>query len=207
MSRLAPLLALAGIACAAACSKADDAPGAEPTCQILWASLGSLQDRFDVYLIEMKEDEWALNGERTFSFEDGVYGMVYDEFEEATGLYVGRGVATEGTFTVSSSQGVPAPGGTIAVDDDVPQTYYDLNGADEVLSTVLGTGGIATFAGVWSDESTVTPGSGTAAVTIGTSGQVIGSYVRYAQCFDPESGSSASSAATTSRWPRPRFPR
>ena len=206
------LPALAGLGVvlgAAACSGGDAANGSAPTCQILWASPGEGQDLYDVYLVEMTREAWINPGERLFSYEDGVFGMFYDEFDQADGGYASRGIATSGSFTLTTSLSTaPVPADPIGFEDTAAQSYFALDGAGVVGSLAVASGGVGTFDGEWSDDSgTPAPGSGTVTIAVAGTSFDLGSAIRYAQCYEGSSSSPASAAAigAARRWPVPRF--
>lgn len=211
-STRAGLFALATlVAVTAACSAGGDSGSdTKPSCQILWASLGAGQGLYDVYLVEMSEEKWVDGGTRELSYEDGVFGMFYDEFDDVTGDYQMRGVATAGAFSLTSSLSAPpAPGDPVGFKDLVGQAYFNLD--DEgVLGAVIASGGAGTFAGEWSPETgTVVPGAGTTLMAVAGTSLELGTFVRYAQCYRPGSSGSSSTGSGISargRWPVPRFP-
>ena len=157
----------------------------------------------------MSREDWATAGTRTFSQEDGVFGMFYDEFDDTNGTYVMRAVATAGTFTLTSSlTAAPAPGDPVGFEDTDAQSYFDLDDEGVVGDAVVASGGIASFAGEWSPETgTAVPGTGTASMAVAGTSFELGTFVRYAQCYEPGSNGISSTASAPSvplRWPVPR---
>lgn len=194
-----PALAGLGVVLgAAACSGGDDGTAdAKPSCQILWASAGAGAGRYDVYLVEMTRDAWINPGERLFSYDEGVFGMFYDEFDDASGAFDRRGVATAGSFLVTTSLATaPVPGDSIGFADTAGQSYFGLDSAGVLGAIPIASGGKGVFDGVWSDDSdTPDAGSGSASIAIAGSTLDLGTFIRYAQCYDASIASEASASA------------
>ena len=187
-------VALCAAAVAVPACSGDDVSKARPNgpvCQVLWASPGSLPGRYDIYLLEMAKEAWAQEGEHHFSIESGVFGMFYDEYLDgpAGAEWETRAIATEGSFVVSTSLGDPYPGTPIVTTDDGNQSYLTLDDGDE-LGAQLATGGAGGFQGVWSTDGDVEPEPGAGLVTIALGGTAqaleLGTFARYAQCYEQE---------------------
>lgn len=194
--------AIAAIASFSACSggKAggddDDDDTIVPThCQILWSNIGTAADRYDLYVIDMPIDEW-VTGEKNYTLDvsNEVVALFYDEYDFVDGLYSARAITTAGTFNVtvaSTSAGQP-----VTLTDAGSQQFFDIDGNEEV-GMLVGSGGIASFDGNWSDlDPDVAPDPGTGSVVLTyqgnslTIGQTTGTgtaYVNYAVCYDSDS--------------------
>lgn len=171
-------------------------------CQIVWANQGSVSQRYDVYIIDMPIEAWT-DGEKTYDVTvpgSEIAAIYYDEIAltgSNEGLYLSRGITTAGTFSVTASQGTNQ-GEPVMVADDGSQLYFGLDGNDNIGSE-RGDGGVAAFTGVWSNPDPVsnpTPGQPGGRVTLnydtsGTGARTalsIGSFTRYAVCYDVRAG-------------------
>lgn len=189
----------------AACSGGggDDGTSNELTnCQIVWANQGSVSQRFDIYIVDMPIEDWT-DGEKTYDITvpgSEIAAIYYDELAlvgSNAGLYLSRGITTNGTFTVTATQGTNQ-GEPVTVTDDGNQLYFALDGNDNV-GLERGNGGAANFIGVWSNPDPAmnpTPGQadGRAALDYDIEGDgpreslSIGSFTRYAVCYDVSPG-------------------
>lgn len=195
-------VALAALAPLAACSGGgggggdDDDDTIDPThCQILWSNLGSAADRYDLYVIDMPIEDWTT-GEKIYTLDvsNEIVALFYDEYDFVDRIYAARAITTAGTFNVtvnSTSSGQP-----VQLADAGSQQFFDINGNEEVGMQV-GSGGIASFDGSWSDlDPDVPPDPGTGSVVLTyegdslTIGQTTGTstaFVNYAVCYENES--------------------
>ena len=181
---------------AAACTKSGggDSATASPTatvltnCEILWASAGSTASHYDIYVVDAPIAAWTT-GDHSFDLTVGmeISAAFYDEYESATKMYLGRAIATNGTYSVVDSGGTAA-GQQVTFTDSSGQLFFAINGSG-VVGMQVGSGGTGNFQGVWSDPSmpnTPTPGDSTSHINITYMGvpEVIGSTITYALCYD-----------------------
>lgn len=202
-----PMLLAGGISLAvgvAACSggSAEDGNSNELTnCQVVWANQ-SLAGRFDVYLVDMPIEDWT-DGEKTYDVSvpgSEIAAIYYDEIALSgsnEGLYLSRAMTTSGTFSVTATQGT-SQGEPVTVSDDGNQLYFELDG-DENIGVERGDGGAASFTGIWSNPDPLinpTPGQagGNVVLNYDVDGDgarealTIGTYTRYAVCYDVSPG-------------------
>ena len=168
----------------------DDDGTIEPThCQVLWSNIGTNAERYDVYVIDMPIDLW-LTGTKTYTLDvsNEVVAIFYDEYDFVNRVYSARAITTAGTFditTVSTSAGQP-----VTLTDPGAQQFFDIDGGGEVGSLV-GSGGIASFDGNWSDpdpDAGPDPGTGNVVLTYMGDNLTIGTtYVNYALCYEDDS--------------------
>jgi len=168
----------------------DDDGTIEPThCQVLWSNLGDSQERYDIYVVDMPIDLW-LTGEQTYTLDvsNEVVAIFYDEYDFVDRIYAARAITTAGTFSVTV--GGTSAGNPITLTDPGAQEFFDIDGGGEVGSLV-GSGGVATFDGNWSDpdpDEQPDPGTGNVAITYMGDNLTIGtSFVNYAICYEDDS--------------------
>lgn len=168
----------------------DDDGTIEPThCQVLWSNLGTSQERYDVYVIDMPIEEW-VTGEKTYTLDvsDEIVAIFYDEYDFVDRIYASRAITTNGTFSVtvvSTSSGQP-----ITLNDPGAQQFFDIDGEGNI-NGLVGSGGIANFDGNWSNpDPDVAPDPGTGSVVLTYEGSTITigtSFVNYAVCYENDS--------------------
>lgn len=151
-------------------------PPVNDTCQIVWANNGSMMGRFDIYLVDMPIESWTTG---TKSYDNVLTNAVfYDELQVSTNEYVALGIATAGTFDiVVAGTGV---GESVQLTDDGGQLFHD-----EMTNAFVGSGGAASFTGVWSAPGAIDPGDPSSGVTLTWMGSPlsIGTYTTYAICY------------------------
>ena len=133
----------------------------------------------------MPIEDWT-DGTKTYEMVAGKErtAVYFEELLVNSNAYYARAIATNGSFTVTATQGT-AIGEPIIVSDAGGHSYFDLP-SNDVTGTLVGSGGIASFTGIWSDpEENPTPGQvgGRVQITYAGSSMSIGSYTRYALCY------------------------
>ena len=181
------------VACSGPGGDDDDDDGTiNPThCQVLWSNVGQFQQRYDVYVVDMPIEEWVTQGteERTYTLDVGSerVAVFYDELDFATDQYDSRAITTAGTFSIavaSTSTGTP-----VQLDDPGAQQFFEVDGQANT-GMFVGSGGIATFTGVWSDPDPAEPpdaGQGSVLLTYhGTALEIGVDFVNFAVCYDED---------------------
>lgn len=205
------LLSLASLSAAVAltaCSggvKEDD-PTKLTHCQLVFANQGTTTGRFDVYVLDMPIEEWAVAGEKSYTIAAGteIVGLYYDEMlvDTAGQPFLARAITTAGTFSLATA--TTSAGASVQVTDDGSQMYWDL-GANDTSGAQVGSGGVLNFNGAWSDPTegaspTPAPGSTVSLTYMGQS-LTLGQFTQYAVCYhaDPNAFAPVHPAARVHR--------
>lgn len=209
---LVVICAIAAANLVSACVRNDDndafatptpPPAATPEpihqCQIVWTSQNAADPAgIDALVLDGPRDQW-FNGVATLA-TDATAGFVYyflndyapdpttkqPDLTQAIAFSVG---GTADTFTISNMTiNGTATGEDVSVTDATMHMVYGLDtaGAPDPTTTI-GSAGMSAFSGTFNDysSSTVALGSGTAKVTIGTTGTLtLGNFGSYAACYD-----------------------
>lgn len=205
------LLSVASLAAAVALAACGGKPvGTSPDvlthCQLVFANQGTTTGRFDVYVLDMPIEEWAVSGEKTYNLSAGqeIVGLYYDEMlvDTAGQPFLARAITTAGTFSLATS--TTSAGASVQVTDDGSQMYWDL-GANDTSGAQVGSGGVLNFNGAWSDPTvgaspTPAPGSTVSLTYMGQS-VTLGQFTQYAVCYhaDPNAFAPVHPAARAHR--------
>lgn len=203
--RSAFLLLLAGCcaavvasACTAGSSKGKNNASPTPTtldhCQVVWASTGSSQGRYDLFVVDMPIADWT-SGTKNYdisvpgSEHEAIFYNEYDANASPTPVYLSRGITTNGDFSVTVANGTTT-GQSVGFVDSSGQLFWALDGQNNI-GNMIGSNGTGNFTGVWSDPATganPTPGVGVINITYeGTQESVNGppnAFITYAVCYD-----------------------
>ncbi len=175
----------------AGCRGGDDDGGGDngdevTDCQIFWASTGSNAGRYDIYILDMPIENWT-SGEKGYGLTPtGKERLAYffDEYDVDSDEYVARAVTTGGTFSVTTDS--TAEGSAVALTDSGGQVFFEMDG-DNVIGAQVGSGGAASFEGVWSDpdpDVLPTPGDGQVILVYHGTSLTIGTHTLFGICYD-----------------------
>ncbi len=182
-------LLAASIVLVAAC----DAPPEDPVdqgpshCQIVWSSStvnpNATSNSFDVYVFDMPIEEWTA-GATTYDRATERLAVFFEALLSSNGQvsWYTRAMTTSGSFSATAAQ--LTSGSAVSFSDDGAQAYFDLNGAGDI-GAQRGTGGAGTFDGVWSGD-TILPGSGAVTLDYDSLARSVGTWSRWAVCYDAD---------------------
>jgi hypothetical protein len=173
---LPPLTLLALVVAASSGSSKAAHTIKQTNCQVVWSNRGTAAGRFNLYILDMPQDQWVTG---SVTLDNSIAGkertaIYYDEMDVPNNVYTSRAIATGGNVTLTVSG--TAPGDTVTIADAGGHGYFDFD-ANDHIGTQSGDGGAASFTGVWSSTSTgvtLSPGNGTVAITYKGSAETIG---------------------------------
>lgn len=175
-------MAVAGAACSGE-SKSNAHPTPSPTpfnptnCQIAWFTAEAAPGKYDVYVVDMPTADWTTGSKNFGGTHNGIF---YKGFDLSAQVHTASALATAGTFMITVSSGT-AVGESIAFNDPDAQGYVT-----GVPGSVIGSGGIGTFHGVWSDPSpsgNPSFGAGTVSLVYQTTSFTLGADATMAMCY------------------------
>ncbi len=163
-------------------------------CLIEWYGPNSAgSDVYNVYVVDLPVENWA----------DGSYGFEVDGAGGNLGLFfygveaggeledaVAVGIATNGTFQVTSEG--TSEGDAVGFQQPAKTQYFAYDVDEGTLGASLGSGGIGSFSGVWSDpdaldSSDVSAGEGEVAfpnLVNGSDLGSLGSLLTFGICYE-----------------------
>lgn len=175
-------IAVAGGACSGG-SKSNAHPTPSPTpftptnCQIAWFTAEAAPGKYDVYVVDMPAADWTTGTKNYGGTHNGIF---YKGFDLSAQVNAASALATAGTFMITVSSGI-AVGESVAFSDPDPQGYVT-----GVPGSVIGSGGVGTFHGVWSDPSpsgNPSFGAGTVSLVWATTSFTLGQDATMGICY------------------------